>query len=105
MISNQQLPITVNILDKEYRISCDPEERDALIESARLLDSKMREVRQTGRVIGAEKIAVMVALNITHELLDLKKRKYDDAQSLSRRIQSLQEKIEIALNTSNQLDL
>lgn len=104
MISNQ-LPITVNILDKEYRISCDSEERDALIESARLLDSKMREVRQSGRVIGAEKIAVMVALNITHEFLELKKHKTDDTQSLSRRIQSLQEKIEIALNASNQLDL
>jgi cell division protein ZapA len=98
VISNQ-LPITVSILDKEYRISCQPEERDALIESARYLDSKMREVRQTGRVIGTEKIAVMVALNIVHEFLELKKHKSDDTQALSRRIKNLQEKIEIALNT------
>ena len=102
---NNKLPISVNILDKEYRISCEPEERDALIDSARYLDNKMREVRQTGRVIGAEKIAVMVALNITHEFLELKKQKSDDTSSLTRRIQNLQEKIEIALNTSNQLDL
>ncbi|MGD8590623.1 MAG: cell division protein ZapA, partial [Chromatiales bacterium] len=93
------------ILDKEYRISCQPEERDALIESARYLDNKMREVRQTGRVIGTEKIAVMVALNIAHEFLELKKHKSDDTHALSHRIKNLQEKIEIALNTSNQLDL
>jgi cell division protein ZapA len=99
VISNQ-LPITVNILDKEYRISCQPEERDALIETARYLDSKMREVRQTGRVIGTEKIAVMVALNIAHELLELKKHESDDTHALSRRIKNLQEKIEIALNTA-----
>jgi cell division protein ZapA len=104
-VSSNQLPINVTILDKDYRISCQPEERDALIESARYLDSKMREVRQTGRVIGSEKIAVMVALNIAHEFLELKKHKTDDTQVLSRRIKNLQEKIEIALNTSNQLDL
>jgi cell division protein ZapA len=104
-VSNNQLPVSVSILDKEYRISCQPEERDALIESARYLDSKMREVRQTGRVIGTEKIAVMVALNIAHELLELNKRKSNDAQALSQRIQNLQEKIEIALNTGNQLEL
>jgi len=104
-VNSNQLPITVSILDKEYRISCQPEERDALLESARYLDSKMREVRQTGRVIGTEKIAVMVALNVAHEFLELKKVKSDDTQTLSHRIKHLQEKIEIALNTGSQLDL
>ncbi len=93
------------ILDKEYRIACAPDERDSLIESARLVDEKMREVRNTGRVIGSERIAVMVALNIAHEFLDLKQNKSDDAQVITRRIQSLQEKIELALNTSTQLEL
>ncbi|MDJ0806274.1 MAG: cell division protein ZapA [Gammaproteobacteria bacterium] len=104
-MSDTQLPITVTILDKEYRIACGPDERDALLESAHLVDEKMREVRKTGRVIGTERIAVMVALNIAHEMLDLKYNKSNDAQSISRRIQSLQEKIELALNTSNQLEL
>jgi cell division protein ZapA len=98
-VSNDQTPISVNILDKEYRISCQPDERDALFESARYLDHKMREVRQTGRVIGAEKIAVMVALNIAHELLELKKYKLNDTQLLTSRIKNLQDKIEIALST------
>ena len=104
-MSDTQLPITVTILDKEYRISCDPDEKNSLIESANYLDSKMREIRQTGRVIGAERIAVMVALNIAHELLDVKKDRSDDTQVITRRIQSLQEKIEVALNSSNQLEL
>ena len=93
------------ILDKEYRVACGPDERDSLIQTARFLDEKMREVRQGGRVIGTERIAVMVALNIAHELLDLKQYKADDTQAISRRIQTLQEKIEVALNSSNQLEL
>lgn len=88
------------ILDKEYRIACAPAERDSLLESARLVDEKMREVRKTGRVIGTERIAVMVALNIAHEFLDLKHDKNNDAQAITHRIQILQEKIELALNTS-----
>jgi len=93
------------ILDKEYRISCQADERDSLLESAHMLDERMREVRQAGRVIGAERIAVMVALNVVHELLDLKNNKTDGTQEITRRIQNLQEKIEVALNSSNQLEL
>ena len=104
-MSEKQQPITVMILDKEYRVACGPDERDSLIQTARFLDEKMREVRQGGRVIGTERIAVMVALNIAHELLDLKQYKADDTQAISRRIQTLQEKIEVALNSSNQLEL
>ena len=86
------------ILDKEYRVACTPDERDSLLESAHLLDERMRTVRNAGRVIGTERIAVMVALNIAHEMLDLKHNKSNDAQAITRRIQSLQDKIELALN-------
>lgn len=61
--------VTVQILDKEYSIICPPEERNNLVSAARYLDSKMREIRSSGKVIGADRIAVMAALNITHELL------------------------------------
>ncbi len=104
-MSEAQIPITVTILDKEYRIACGPDESEPLLQSARLVDDKMREVRNAGRVIGTERIAVMVALNIAHELLDIKQDKSHDAKTITRRIQSLQEKIELALNTSNQLEL
>ena len=104
-MSSDTLPVTVHILDKEYRISCPAEERESLLESATFLDSQMREIRQGGRVIGTERIAVMAALNIANDLLAIQKTKDDGTQNISRRIQSLQEKIEIALNTTNQLEL
>ena len=61
--------VTVHILDKEYSIICPLEERSNLVSAARYLDGKMREIRSSGKVIGADRIAVMAALNITHDLL------------------------------------
>jgi cell division protein ZapA len=104
-VSSNPLPVTVNILDKEYRISCQPEERESLLQSAAFVDGQMREIRQSGRVIGTERIAVMAALNIANDLLNIQKNKDDSNQTITRRIKSLQEKIEIALNTTNQLEL
>ncbi len=61
--------VTVTILDKEYQVAC-PEEQEAdLIASAKYLDTQMRSIRETGKVIGLERIAVMAALNISYELL------------------------------------
>ncbi|MTI13306.1 cell division protein ZapA [Sansalvadorimonas verongulae] len=68
-MSTERLTTTVSILDKDYRITCPQEEEASLLESARLLDTKMREIRGTGKVIGVERIAVMAALNIAHEML------------------------------------
>ena len=104
-MNTNQLPVTVYILDKEYRISCPPEERESLLQSAAYVDGQMREIRNSGRVIGTERIAVMAALNIANDLLTSQKSKDDASQSITRRIKSLQEKIEIALNTTNQLEL
>jgi cell division protein ZapA len=61
--------VTVHILDKEYCIACPSEERANLESAARYLDGKMREIRSSGKVIGADRVAVMAALNITHDLL------------------------------------
>jgi len=65
-------PVSVSVLDKEFRIACPPQERDSLIRAARHLDSKMREIRHTGKVIGNDRVAVMAAINLTHELLQLR---------------------------------
>ncbi len=65
-------PVSVTVLDKEFRIACPPQERDALIRAARHLDHKMREIRHTGKVIGNDRVAVMAAINLTHELLELR---------------------------------
>ena len=60
--------VTLDILGKEYKIACSPEEQDGLIQSARQLDQKMRQIRDSGKVSGTDRIAVMAALNMAHEL-------------------------------------
>ena len=61
--------VSVNILDKEYQVACPADQEAELIVSASYLDRQMRTIRETGKVIGLERIAVMAALNISHELL------------------------------------
>lgn len=61
--------VTVSILDKDYQVACPVDQQAALIVSASYLDKQMRSIRETGKVIGLERIAVMAALNISHELL------------------------------------
>ena len=100
MSDNQ--PVTVHVLDKEYRVACKPGERDELLESARYLDAKMREIRNNGRVLSADKVALMAASNISHQL---KNAKSDGVESISRRIRNLQDKIDLALNSNKQLEL
>ncbi|AHE98760.1 cell division protein ZapA [Thioalkalivibrio paradoxus] len=66
-------PVRVSILGKEYQVACPPEERAELYASASLLDERMRGVRDAGRVVGADRIAVMVALNLAHEMLQCRR--------------------------------
>ena len=60
-------PVSVEILDKEYLVSCTEEEKASLLESARLLNERMRQVRDSGKVLGVERMAVITALNVIHE--------------------------------------
>lgn len=87
----------VYILDKEYLIACNPEEKEALRESARIVDQKMREIRQNGKVIGTERIAVMAALNIAHDLLQKNQGEHAHDETLRTRLRLMQEKIETVL--------
>lgn len=61
--------VTVKILDKDYQVACPEEQESELVVSAKYLDKQMRSIRETGKVIGLERIAVMAALNISYELL------------------------------------
>lgn len=103
--SDNPKAINVTLLEKEYLIACPPEERHALMRSAEFLDSKMREIRDTGKVIGTERIAVMAALNIVHELLDNTPSKSPNQETVKRRLQSLQNKVEEALFKTRQLEI
>ena len=104
-MNESSIPVVVRILDKEYRIACQKGEQDSLFASAALLDKRMREIKAGAKVIGNDRIAVMAALNLAHELLEQKNRKDDSSQSISNRLRAMQEKIEIALNQGNQLEL
>ena len=64
--------VVVNIMGKEYRIACDPHESENLLRSAQELNEQMCKMRDSGKVIGPERIAVMAALNLSHELQTLK---------------------------------
>ena len=86
---------TVHILDKDYQVACPPEERDALMRAASELDRRMRTIRQSGTVIGVERIAVMAALNLAYEVLSLSEstKGFDQAllDSMCQRLESVLE--------------
>ena len=101
--------VTVSILDKDYQVACPPEQQAELIVSASYLDKQMRSIRETGKVIGLERIAVMAALNISHELLqatELEDTSVPAAQDVSEEaVSSLNLKIEEALYSLRQMQL
>lgn len=87
----------VKILNKEYQVSCPAGSENQLFEAALYLDKKMRDIRNNGRVIGLERIAVMAALNIAHELLTYQVQKEEYIHSVTEQIERLQNKIDEAL--------
>ncbi len=99
-MSDDAVAVEVYILDKTYRIACAPEEREALLASARLLNDKMREIRGSGKVISADRLAIMAGLNIAHELLRQESAGPVSAppKHLQRRIVALSNKVAEALN-------
>lgn len=104
-MSTKANPMRIQILDKEYLVACPDDEREALFASAEFLSEKMKEIRDTGKVVGADRIAVMAALNMAHELLEHRHSKDDYQFDISKRIRALQEKIDVALNQGKQLEL
>jgi cell division protein ZapA len=93
-------PISITILDKEYKVACPVGEQTALLASAKYLDDKMREVRDSGSILGSERIAVITALNIANDLLSGRAAKNDISEDLSPRLKNLETKISQALDQS-----
>jgi cell division protein ZapA len=97
--------VSVRILDKEYFVACPAAERADLIDSAAYLNGKMREVRDTGKVVGADRIAVIAALNMANELVKLRGREQHLAGDVGVRLKGLRERVEGALEKGRQLEL
>jgi len=89
--------VSVRILEKEYHVSCPLEERAALLESAEYLNRRMREIRDSGKVVGLDRIAVMAALNIVNELLQARGRDDGNESDLALRVKAMRERVESAL--------
>ena len=96
-MSETPIPVTAKILEKEYNISCPPNERDALLASVQHVDEKMREIRNTGKVIGVERIAVMAAINIAHDMLKSQSQVQNIDMDVITRLDDLQSKIHDSL--------
>jgi cell division protein ZapA len=100
-MSKKPLTVTLNILNKDYVIACQPEEQSALLNTAHQLNSKMRRLHDSGKVTGTDRIAVMAALNLAHELEVEKQRvSYSYDHEVTNKIISLRHKIENVLENS-----
>jgi cell division protein ZapA len=95
--------VSVKILEKEYHVTCPAEERPALLDSAEYLNRKMREIRDSGKVIGLDRIAVMAALNIVNELLQTRGHDEGVETDLAARLKAMRERVESALTRSQPL--
>jgi cell division protein ZapA len=97
--------VSVRLLDRQYEVACPAEERSDLLDSAEYLDAKMREVRDTGKVVGLDRIAVISALNIANELIKLKQQGSSLEGDIGSRLKTLRERVESALEKGQQLEL
>jgi cell division protein ZapA len=97
--------VNIKILDKDYQVACTADERPALLDSAELLNVKMKEIRDGGRVVGLERIAVMAALNMANELIRSRDRGEGLESKAKAKLKAMRERVESALQTNQQLDL
>lgn len=98
-------PVTVTILGKEYQVACPEEEKEALIASAKMVDQNMEKIRSSGKVVGIDRIAVMAALNIAHDLLVLQQDESLDADKINAKISLLSERVSAFVSEDKQLEL
>jgi cell division protein ZapA len=104
-MSDASSTVTVTILGKEYQVACPADEVDALTRAARFLDQQMKDIRSSGKVVGLDRVAVMAALNITHDYLSGQSALSETKSTVSSRIAKLSEKVAAALGQHKQLDL
>jgi len=97
--------VSVRILDKEYQVACPPSERTDLLDSAEVLNTKMREIRDSGRIVGLDRIAVMAALNMANDLLHAQERDKALEGNVSDRLKIISDRVDSVLGSTQQLDL
>jgi len=104
-VSNDTARVSVRILEKEYQFACPAEEQNDLVRSAEFLNARMKQIRDTGSVVGTDRIAVMAALNLANDLLKGRNRDVSQESRLGTRLKTLRERVESALEDGKQLEL
>ena len=104
-MTQQLAQVSVRILDKEYQVACPAEERTDLLDSAEILNNKMREIRDSGRIVGLDRIAVMAALNMANDLMHAQAKDEQLEGNYSERLKSINERVDSVLSGNQQLDL
>ena len=104
-MNDRVVRVGVRILEKKYQVACPVEERSDLLDAAELLNGKMREIRESGAVMGLDRIAVMAALNLANELLQLKKGGMEVDVGMVGRMKHLREQVESAITRGKQLEI
>lgn len=92
-------PVTIRILDREYTVGCEPDERDGLMAAAKLLDSKMREIRGGNRMAALDRVAVLAALNLAHELQQSRGDNDRRERELARTVGAMQRRLDDLFDT------
>lgn len=105
MSEQQSTSVQVKILDKDYQVNCPPSDQEALMKSARYLDENMRKIKGRGNIHGAEKIAVMAALNITHDMLRKNRLINETRHVTAQQIKAIEDKIDVAIASTRQLGI
>lgn len=90
-------PVSIKLIDREFLVACEPEERAGLLEAAAFLDTRMRKLRHASKSPGFDRLAVLAAMDITHELLELQQRQQTQADHLASRLTGLRHKLETVL--------
>jgi cell division protein ZapA len=98
-------PISVHILDKEYLIACPPAEAEDLQRAATLLNQRLKQIREQGKVMGTERLVIMAALNMANELAKIAVREERSTAELGTRVRGMRERVERALVHGQQLEL
>ncbi len=106
-MDDRSLTLDVSILGRDYRVACKESEREELLQAVAFLDRRMREIRDAGKVVGSERIAVMAALNMAHELLGARVGAQStsgfDSSGVQRRISAMQTAIDRAMAEQDKL--
>src|ERR1700743_1159412 len=102
-MSAEAARVSVRILEKEYFVACPHDERAALLDAAEFLNARMREIRDSGKVVGLDRVAVMAALNLANELLHIREAEAKSTSSAVTRVRAARERAEAALARNQQL--